>query len=157
MDSNHRPPPYQRGILTNWTTPTFAPPHGFEPGTYRLTAGCSTAELWRNLVVLTGIEPVTRGSSDHCSTIWAIIPIVPAEGLEPPNPLGRGFTVPSNCHYAIQANVIPMGLEPMTFALKVRSSTSWATESKVEEKGLEPPCNQLLFLQGISLRRYSSI
>ena len=22
MDSNHRPPPYQRGILTNWTTPT---------------------------------------------------------------------------------------------------------------------------------------
>ena len=28
---------------------------------------------------------------------------VPAEGLEPPNPKGRGFTVPSNCRYAIQA------------------------------------------------------
>jgi hypothetical protein len=40
---------------------------------------------------------------------------VPAEGLEPPNSEEGGFTVPSNCRYAIQAfNVILQGFEPRT-------------------------------------------
>ena len=37
---------------------------------------------------------------------------VPAEGLEPPNSEEGGFTVPSNCRYAIQAFVILQGFEP---------------------------------------------
>lgn len=40
---------------------------------------------------------------------------MPAEGLEPPNSEEGGFTVPSNCRYAIQAfNVILQGFEPRT-------------------------------------------
>lgn len=39
----------------------------------------------------------------HFATLQFNQIIVPAEGLEPPNPNGRGFTVPSNCRYAIQA------------------------------------------------------
>ena len=43
----------------------MAPPVGFEPTTYRLTAGCSTAELTRNtemrqLLILPGrVQPST--------------------------------------------------------------------------------------------------
>ena len=36
-----------RSCSTNWATPAFASPQGFEPWTYWLTANCSTAELRR--------------------------------------------------------------------------------------------------------------
>ena len=35
----------------------MAIPLGFEPRTYELTARCSTAELWNNMVLHPGIEP----------------------------------------------------------------------------------------------------
>ena len=39
----------------------MAPQVGFEPTTYRLTAGCSTTELLRNIYMmgLSGLEPPT--------------------------------------------------------------------------------------------------
>ena len=42
-------------------------------------AGCRFKPLSQSsIVVLTGIEPVTHGFSIHCSTNWAIIPILHA-------------------------------------------------------------------------------
>ena len=46
----------------------FAPRDGFEPTTTRLTVEGSTAELSRNLVGKTGLEPATPWSQTKCAT-----------------------------------------------------------------------------------------
>ena len=45
------------------------------------------------------------------------------EGLEPPNPIGSGFTVRRNCHYAISPK-LPVGLGPTTPRLQITCSTN---------------------------------
>ena len=54
----------------------MAPQVGFEPTTYRLTAGCSTAELLRNnMMGLSGLEPPTSRLSGVRSNQLSYRPI----------------------------------------------------------------------------------
>lgn len=65
--------------------------------------------LW--LVEPVGIEPTTLCLQGRCSAKTELWPhkMVDEVGLEPTQPEGKGFTAPSNCHYATRRNIGAQG------------------------------------------------
>ena len=57
-DSNPWTPPWQGGMITNFTNNPFEPPIGIEPMTYWLQISCSTCWAKEANVLGTGFEPV---------------------------------------------------------------------------------------------------
>ena len=62
------------GTIPHYAHLIIAPRPGFEPGTTRLTAECSTAELPRNVVSVVGIEPTPREGVAFEATVATFTP-----------------------------------------------------------------------------------
>lgn len=75
-DSNPWSLPWQGSIHSNWTAGRLEDSVGFEPTTFRLTVGSSTAELQVLVVGIIGIEPITFRVSGECSNQLSYIPLL---------------------------------------------------------------------------------
>ncbi len=94
------PPPRQ---LSPSTTVLMAPRVGFEPTTYRLTAGCSTVELPRN--VLFGSVLLSQGVTTQVPSalrgLTSVFGMVTGVPLSPSPPNIHWFDLPSICSKSI--------------------------------------------------------
>jgi hypothetical protein len=89
----------------------------------------------RMFVEIGGLEPPTFDVSDQRSNQLSYTSMCRECQIRT-----DGLFLPKEARYRttlIPYDVIPMGLEPMTSSLKVKSSTNWATKSNVESVEIE--------------------